>query len=75
MIRDPVIQSYLEWRARIAVADRMADLGSSARTRMERDPVLSEAVRLLQASSDQAELFAMASREHVTGTRGEAPSH
>ena len=69
LAEDESIRQYLAWRAEIAVADRMADLGSAALTRMRRDPVLSEAVRLLGESSNQAQLFAAAQRRDA-GTRG-----
>ncbi|HSM04849.1 MAG TPA: S41 family peptidase [Longimicrobiales bacterium] len=52
--------SYLRWRARISVADRMNRLGSSVMFRMERDNVLAEAYRLLLESPTQTELFAHA---------------
>ncbi len=52
--------SYLRWRARISVADRMDRLGSSVMFRMERDNVMAEAYRLLLESPTQTELFAHA---------------
>jgi carboxyl-terminal processing protease len=54
------VREYLRWRAAISVADRMDRLGASATIRMERDPVLAEAVRLLEASRDQMALYAAA---------------
>lgn len=57
---DPVIRDFLAWRARMAIADRMLDIGAGADVRMERDPVLAEAVRLIKASSSQPELFSQA---------------
>ncbi len=56
-LADPTVREYLHWRARIAVAQRMDDLGREAYFRMERDPVLAEAARLLGTAITQAELF------------------
>jgi carboxyl-terminal processing protease len=71
LLDDPQIKSYLSWRARILIADRLTDggreLGSSVKIRMERDPVLTEAMRLLQSARTQDELFAAAKR--ASGTR------
>lgn len=74
-LADPGIQTYLKWRARISVAQRMDDLGAEADVRMSRDPVLSEAVRLLQISSSQRQLFREADaerdrRERAAGSQG-----
>jgi len=57
LIGDPEIQDYLEWRVKVAVTQRMDHLGVEADVRRERDPVLQEAVRLLQTFSTQAEVF------------------
>jgi len=62
LLQDEEIRSYLGWRARIAIADRMNRLGVSAMYRMERDTVLEQAVRLLRDHSDQLALFAEAAR-------------
>jgi len=69
---DPVVRDHLNWRARIAVAQRMDDLGTEAEVRVERDPVLAEAIRLLEVATTQAELFDMAERSSL-GVRGEQP--
>jgi hypothetical protein len=53
------------------VAQRMDDLGAEADIRMERDPVLAEAVRLLGTSTSQAQLFEAADAERVR--RGQGP--
>ncbi len=57
---DEEIRSYLAWRTRWRIADRMDRLGVAATVRMERDRVLAEAVALLRASASQSELFAAA---------------
>jgi carboxyl-terminal processing protease len=54
---DPTVRSYLRWRSRIAVAQRMSDAGAEAEVIAERDAVLAEAIRLLSANDTQAELF------------------
>jgi carboxyl-terminal processing protease len=54
---DPTVRNYLRWRSRIAVAQRMSDVGAEADAIAERDPVLAEAIRLLTANDTQAELF------------------
>ena len=68
-LSDPGVRTYLRWRGRISVAQRMDDLGAEADIRMERDPVLSEAVRLLRASTSQARLFQAA--DAARGRRGQ----
>jgi len=60
LLDDPAVQSYLKWRTTVVLADRLANLGAAARTRMERDPTLAEAVRLLEAARTQQELYAAA---------------
>jgi len=54
---DPALRDYLNWRLRMTVAARMNDLGAEADFRRERDPVLTEAIRLLGTTTSQAELF------------------
>ena len=51
------VRDYLFWRSEMAVAQRMSDVGAEADTRTERDPVLSEAIRLIQEATSQADLF------------------
>ncbi|MYK69128.1 MAG: hypothetical protein F4020_06165 [Gammaproteobacteria bacterium] len=54
---DPAARRYLLWRLEINLSQRMADDGRLLRFRIQRDPVLAEAVRLLREADDQAELF------------------
>jgi carboxyl-terminal processing protease len=56
-LEDPVVRDYLFWRGEMAVAQRMNDIAAEADFRTERDPVLTEAIRLLEAASSQADLF------------------
>ena len=48
---------YLTWRAKMAVAQRMDDIGAEADFRTERDPILAEAIRLLELAGSQNALF------------------
>lgn len=56
-IEAPGVRGYLDWRARFSIAQRMDDVGTEADFRMERDPILAEAIRLLTTTTTQAELF------------------
>lgn len=57
LLDDPVVLDYLRWRSAMAVAQRMSDIGGEADIRTARDPVLREAIRLLQSASSQSDLF------------------
>ena len=57
MAEDQDVRDYLLWRGRIAVAQRMNDVGAEADVLAERDKVLTEAIRLLTSTTTQAELF------------------
>lgn len=59
---DPAARSYLLWRLEIVLSQRMEDDGRLLRFRIQRDPVLAEAIRLLREADDQAELFRLAGR-------------
>jgi len=54
---DPTVRNYLRWRSRIAVAQRMNDVGAEYNVIAERDPVITEAIRLLTTNDTQSELF------------------
>jgi carboxyl-terminal processing protease len=69
-IENPEAREYLEWRARLATADRMLDIGAAAEIRMERDHALAEAVRLMRASRTQPELYALAEAAVASGDEG-----
>jgi len=66
-ITDPSVRRYLNWRARLTIAQRMEDIGAEADIRMERDPVLTEAVRLLSLGTSQEDLFAAIKTAASTG--------
>jgi hypothetical protein len=53
----PGVRDWLNWRARMTIAQRMDEIGREADFRMERDPVLREAVRLLSTATSQIDLF------------------
>ena len=53
----PGVRDFLNWRTRMTIAARMDAVGREADFRLERDPVLREAVRLLGSASSQADLF------------------
>lgn len=54
---DPAARRYLLWRLEINLSQRMEDDARLLRFRIQRDPVLAEAVRLLREADNQAELF------------------
>lgn len=56
----PGVRDWLAWRARMGIAQRMDEVGREADVRMERDPVLTEATRLLRTATTQAALFRQA---------------
>ncbi len=62
LVHDAVVVDYLNWRARLSIADRMDDLATAAEVRMERDPVLRTAQKLLEESRTQPELYAQAAQ-------------
>jgi carboxyl-terminal processing protease len=66
LVSDPAVRSYLHWRSRISVAQRMGDIGAEADVLAERDLPLTEAIRLLSTTSSQAELFEAASAQSTT---------
>ncbi len=63
----PGVRDYLHWRARVTIANRMDAVGREADYLKERDPVLTEAVRLLGSVTSQAELFRAAGEPAVRG--------
>ncbi len=73
LAEDPVVRNYLNWRLRIAVAQRMNDVGAEADIRAERDLPLTEAIRLLSTRSTQAALFEAASGSATAASGGGTP--
>ncbi len=64
----PGVKDYLAWQVRMRIAQRMDEIGREAEFRMQRDPVLTEAVQLLQSARTQTQLFAEA--DTVRSERG-----
>lgn len=57
LLDDEGVRAYLRWRTELATAQRMNDIAAEADVRTRRDPVLTEAIRLLQSTTTQQELF------------------
>lgn len=57
LLDDVEVRAYLLWRAELATAQRANDIAAEADVRTRRDPVLTEAIRLLQATASQQDLF------------------
>ena len=74
LLGDETILEYLNWRGRINVAQRMEDIGAEADFRMERDPVLTEAVRLILTTMSQAGLIEAVDGESGRGGGQEGPT-
>ena len=72
LLDDEEIRSYLLWRSELAAAQRANDIAAEADVRTRRDPVLTEAIRLLQTTSTQQELFSVvdANPEATQGPAG-----
>ncbi len=57
LLDDPDVRGYLFWRTEMAVAQRMNDIAAEAQFRTTRDPVLTEAIRLIETAGSQAALI------------------
>jgi len=68
VIDAPGVRDYLLWRTRLTVANRMDAIGREADFLKERDPVLTEAVRLLGSVTSQAELLRAADGRLARGS-------
>jgi len=66
-LANPEVRRYLLWRTELATAQRMSDIAGEATIRTRRDPVLSEAILLLELTSTQAQLFELV-QEKRTGS-------
>ena len=73
-VEAPGVREYLAWQVRMRIAQRMEEIGQEAEFRMERDPVLTEAVKLLESAKTQSQLFAEANqvrnKENVQAQNG-----
>ncbi len=68
VLNAPGVRDYLLWRTRRTVANRMDAIGREADYLKERDPVLTEAVRLLGLVTSQAELLRTADDRMARGS-------
>ena len=72
-LADPVALSYLNWQTRISIAERLDDFALATTHRMERDRVLTEAVRLMSTTATQSELFASVDGDRRSGRTDDRP--
>jgi len=63
LVEDPAVQAYLDWRVRMAFAQRAEEYDDALEFQAERDRVLAAAIRLLEETGSQAELFATVASE------------
>lgn len=63
----PGVRDFVNWRTRMTIAARMDAVGREADFRLERDPALREAVRMLGAASSQGDLFRAVDGGHAAG--------
>ena len=70
----PEARDYLSWRVRMAFAQRAEHYDHALEFQAERDRVLAEAIRFLEGSATQAELFAAVEKEAARTRRAQEPS-
>ncbi len=78
ILANPSIRSYLGWRTRIALAQRLQDDRRAVEARIERDPVLATALELLEKARTPEDLFSLAAAEPVSAPvleTEERPAH
>lgn len=73
LAEDPEVGEYLRWRLDLAIQQRLGNDGRAAEVRSLRDPVLSEAVRLLKEAGTPAELIQAADRVRTASSARAAP--
>ncbi len=71
IVNDPVARAYLDWRAQIRYLYRAEATEAMLKALAERDPVLTEALRLARAAESPSQLFALV--EAAAATSGTAP--
>ena len=69
----PEARDYLSWRVRMAFAQRAEHYDHALEFQAERDRVLAEAIRFLEGSATQAELFAAVEKEAARTRRAQEP--
>jgi len=70
----PDAQAYLNWRARMSFSDRLGDSQLALEAQAERDQVLAGAIRLLEQSGSQTDLFASVEREATRAREASGPA-
>lgn len=73
ILNDPKARDFLSWQVRRAFAERSEHYDHALEFQAERDRVLAEAIKLLEASNSQAELFAAAGKEATKAGRAQGP--
>lgn len=63
LAQDPEARGYLSWRVRLAFAQRAEHYNHALEFQAERDNVLAEAIKFLEASDTQGDLFAAVETE------------
>ena len=58
LVEDPGVRDYLDWRLRMAFAQRVQHFDHALEYQAERDRVLAAAMAYLEATTSQADLFA-----------------
>ncbi|MCJ7627346.1 MAG: hypothetical protein MUO50_03050, partial [Longimicrobiales bacterium] len=72
ILNDPKARDFLSWRVKTAFAQRSEHYDHALEFQAERDRVLAEAMKLLEASNSQTELFAAAEKEAAKAGRAQA---
>jgi hypothetical protein len=74
LVSDPGVSDYLDWRLRMAFAQRVQHYDHALEYQAERDRVLAAAIGFLETTTSQADLFARieseASKADRAGTSG-----
>ncbi len=72
LLQDQEARDYLDWRVRMAFAQRAQHFDHALEFQAERDRVLAEAIRFLRSTDSQVELFAAAEAEALAKKRAQA---
>jgi hypothetical protein len=71
LLEDPVVRDYLSWRVKLAFAQRAEHYDHALEFQAERDRILAKAIRFLETSNSQGELFAAVDVEAARARRAE----
>jgi len=72
LVENPEVRDYLDWRLRMAFAQRVQHFDHALEYQAERDRVLAAAMEFLETTASQAELFARIESEASKAHRAEA---